>query len=323
MKYVWRNCWCFKLSAFWRSRWNGTLPSWAVRWPRNIAPPSAQKRSLSSSGSCAWPTAHRGSSSPKSSPTRPPRTGSSAISATPRRSTWACLRWTSASSTSSHWPWRYSCTPASPWSSAGPPWSLTRAPTGAASVRRARRRCVSRSIRGMVRTGGNMIKWRRACRRPRRDRCWRRMTRSWDRFRMEDALRRRCGRADRAGQAGRREEWPVSVIREYRCVLYVQVVCLTFERLWNLARETFAPVLSLNKLFTSKNLVEKSSQKIRFKNIQNRRSHGSLINHLLLWFLHTRNVLSMNVSGHLLLSRILCYLNITNPINFLRNADES
>ena len=34
-----------------------------------------------------------------------------------------------------------------------------------------------------------------------------------------------------------------------------------FERLWNLARETFAPVWSLSKLFLSKNLVIKSLQK--------------------------------------------------------------
>ena len=58
-----------------------------------------------------------------------------------------------------------------------------------------------------------------------------------------------------------------------------QVVYLTFERLWNSARETFVPVWSLSKLFILRNLVIKSLQRIRFENIQNRRPHGSSIEH--------------------------------------------
>ena len=38
----------------------------------------------------------------------------------------------------------------------------------------------------------------------------------------------------------------------------MQVVYLTFERLWNFARETFAPVWSLSKDFIWKNLSIKS-----------------------------------------------------------------
>ena len=57
----------------------------------------------------------------------------------------------------------------------------------------------------------------------------------------------------------------------------LQVVHLTFGRLWNLARETFATVWSLSKLFMLKNLVIKSLQKIRFENTQNRRLHESSI----------------------------------------------
>ena len=59
----------------------------------------------------------------------------------------------------------------------------------------------------------------------------------------------------------------------------LQVVYLTFERLWNLARESFAPVWSLSQLFISRNVVIKSQQKIRLKNIQIRRPHGSSVKH--------------------------------------------
>ena len=63
----------------------------------------------------------------------------------------------------------------------------------------------------------------------------------------------------------------------------VQVVYLTFERLWNFARETFAPVWSLSKLFILTNLITKSLQKIRFQNIQDQRPHGSSIKHGGFW----------------------------------------
>ena len=63
----------------------------------------------------------------------------------------------------------------------------------------------------------------------------------------------------------------------------VQVIYLTFARLLNLARVTFAPIWSLSKLFILKNLVIKSLQKIPFQNIQNRRPHESLIKHGGFW----------------------------------------
>ena len=66
-------------------------------------------------------------------------------------------------------------------------------------------------------------------------------------------------------------------------VLYIQVVYMTSKRLWKLARETFAPVWSLSKLFTLTDLVIKSLRKIRLENIQNRRPHGSLIKHGGFW----------------------------------------
>ena len=65
--------------------------------------------------------------------------------------------------------------------------------------------------------------------------------------------------------------------------LCIQVVYSTFERLWNLARETFAPVWSLSQVFPLKNSVIKSLQKTQFENIQNRRPHGSLIKHGGFW----------------------------------------
>ena len=64
---------------------------------------------------------------------------------------------------------------------------------------------------------------------------------------------------------------------------YLQVVYFTFERLWNLTRETFAPVWSLRKLFSWKNFVLKSSQKIRSENTQKRRPRGSSIKHGEIW----------------------------------------
>ena len=57
----------------------------------------------------------------------------------------------------------------------------------------------------------------------------------------------------------------------------VQVVYSAFKRLWKLARETFAPVWSQSKVFISKTLVLKSSQKIWSENTQKRRPCGSLI----------------------------------------------
>ena len=50
-------------------------------------------------------------------------------------------------------------------------------------------------------------------------------------------------------------------------ISFIQVVYLTFERLWNFARETFAPVWFLSKVFMLKNLILKSLQKIPFENI--------------------------------------------------------
>ena len=60
-------------------------------------------------------------------------------------------------------------------------------------------------------------------------------------------------------------------------LLPTQVVYLTFKRLWNLARETCAPVWSLNKVFTWRNSVLKPLQKIWSENVQKRRPHGSSI----------------------------------------------
>ena len=68
-----------------------------------------------------------------------------------------------------------------------------------------------------------------------------------------------------------------------RASLHLQVLYLTFEWLWKLARETFAPVWSLSKVFMSTNLVIEPLPKIRLENIQNRRPHGSLIKHGGFW----------------------------------------
>ena len=65
----------------------------------------------------------------------------------------------------------------------------------------------------------------------------------------------------------------------YHACKCVQVVYLTFERLGNLARGTFAPVWSLSEVFLLKNLIVKSLQKIGSENIQYRRSHWSSIKH--------------------------------------------
>ena len=63
----------------------------------------------------------------------------------------------------------------------------------------------------------------------------------------------------------------------------LQVVYLTFARLWNLARETFALIWPLSEDFILENLVIKSMQKIRFEKIRNRRPHGSSIKHGGFW----------------------------------------
>ena len=72
----------------------------------------------------------------------------------------------------------------------------------------------------------------------------------------------------------------ILVLRYYTTI---QVVYLTFKRLWNLARETFAPVWSLSKLFIPKNLIIKSLKKIWSGNIQKRRPRGSSIKHDEIW----------------------------------------
>ena len=53
----------------------------------------------------------------------------------------------------------------------------------------------------------------------------------------------------------------------------------SFERLGKLAREKFASVWSLRKVFVLKNLVKKSLRKIWSENTQKRRPRGSLIKH--------------------------------------------
>ena len=63
----------------------------------------------------------------------------------------------------------------------------------------------------------------------------------------------------------------------------VQGIYLTFEQLWNLAGEPFAPVWSLSKVFILTNLFIKSLQTIRLENIQNRRPHRSSINYGGFW----------------------------------------
>ena len=59
----------------------------------------------------------------------------------------------------------------------------------------------------------------------------------------------------------------------------LQFVYLTFERLSDLTRETFAPVWSLSELFTLTNLVMKWLKKIWSENTQKRRPRGSSIEH--------------------------------------------
>ena len=58
---------------------------------------------------------------------------------------------------------------------------------------------------------------------------------------------------------------------------------VTFERLWNWARETFALVWSLIEAFIWRNSVLKSLQKIWSENSQKRRPRGSSINHGEIW----------------------------------------
>ena len=64
---------------------------------------------------------------------------------------------------------------------------------------------------------------------------------------------------------------------------HIQVVYLTFKRLWNLAREAFAPVWSQSEVFISKNLLIKSLQKIWSESTQKRRPRGSSIEHGEIW----------------------------------------
>ena len=62
--------------------------------------------------------------------------------------------------------------------------------------------------------------------------------------------------------------------------LWLSNVCdlhVSFERLWNFARETFAPIWSLSKVFVSTNFVIKSFQNIWSENSQKRRPRGSSI----------------------------------------------
>ena len=75
---------------------------------------------------------------------------------------------------------------------------------------------------------------------------------------------------------------PLSLVSNTSTLYCVQAVS-TFERLWNLARETSAPVWSPNEVFRSKNLVMKSLQKIWSENIQKRRPRGSSIKHGGIW----------------------------------------
>ena len=56
-----------------------------------------------------------------------------------------------------------------------------------------------------------------------------------------------------------------------------QTVPLAFKRLWNLARQTFAPAWSLSKVFILRNLVIRSLRKIWSENTQKRRPHRSSI----------------------------------------------
>ena len=56
-----------------------------------------------------------------------------------------------------------------------------------------------------------------------------------------------------------------------------QVAYLKFKRLWNFARETFAPVWSLIKPFMWKNLIIKPLQKIWSENTRKRRPRGSSV----------------------------------------------
>ena len=58
---------------------------------------------------------------------------------------------------------------------------------------------------------------------------------------------------------------------------------LTFEQLWNFARETVAPLWSLGEFFILANLVMKLLQKIWSKNILKRRPRGSSIENGEFW----------------------------------------
>ena len=79
-------------------------------------------------------------------------------------------------------------------------------------------------------------------------------------------------------------EGQVSKLKSQKWRLFLlQGVHWTLERLWNLARETFAPVWSLSKVFMLRNLVTKSLQKIWFENNQKRRPRGSSIKHGETW----------------------------------------
>ena len=86
----------------------------------------------------------------------------------------------------------------------------------------------------------------------------------------------------RSGERVEREE-SVSLWLSVWEVLEIQVVYLTFEQLWHLARGMFEPVRSLNKAFILRKIVIKSLRKIWSKNSQKRRPRGSSIKHGQIW----------------------------------------
>ena len=82
------------------------------------------------------------------------------------------------------------------------------------------------------------------------------------------------------------ENWrlfPVGSEQQCEQKHFLQVVYLTFERLWHLAREMYASLWPLSKGFILTNLAVKFLQKNRFENIRNRRPLGSSIKHGGFW----------------------------------------